>query len=111
MDCNRDCFNCPYDDCKVDGFSTEEVKNQDQFDYDLKPHSTEQHKKDSVLYYRRHIEKCRQKNRDYYQTHKEKFKEYDRLRKIEHPVSKEKQHEYYIRWRDKKRGENRCTQN
>ena len=36
--CDRDCFNCPFEDCVVDGYNYKEKLKQDHFDNDLKPH-------------------------------------------------------------------------
>lgn len=105
MECNRDCFNCVYDDCIQETISKKEFDAQQEMDFEIKKskHSTEEQKAKSHQYYLEHREKCLEKNKRYYREHKEKFKEYDRIRKQTHPVPYEKRHEYYIRWRDKQR--------
>lgn len=103
--CNHNCFECEYSDCINDDYTKEDFDRQNEFEFDecSKKHSNEKDKQSSRNYYWNNREKCLEKNKKYYQTHKEKFKEYDRIRKKTHPISKEKRHEYYIRFRDKKR--------
>lgn len=105
MRCNKDCFNCRYNDCKNNELDSSDVKRQDEFDYELKHHSTPQQLRDAKLSYQRNRDKKLARNKEYYRTHRDKFREYDRRRRLEHPVSKEKRKEYYIRWRDKKKAE------
>ena len=106
MICNRDCFNCKYSDCVNDDLSKSDYLEQQErdFDFGLRHHSSEKEKEKARQYYWEHREQKLVKNREYYNTHKEKFKEYDRIRKQTHPVTPEKRHEYYIHWRDKKKG-------
>ena len=108
--CDRKCFECKFDDCIEETITKDEFDRQQQMDAKVKVRKRvvsqaerEKNKIRAKEYYYTHREQCKEKNKKYYNTHKEKFKEYDRIRKQTHHVSPEKRHEYYIRWRDKKK--------
>lgn len=102
--CNKDCFNCEYTDCINDKLDESDIIEQNTY-LDVKHHSTPQQLKDAKNSYYRHREERLAKNKKYYYANRDKFREYDRRRKVEHPVSPEKRREYYVRWRDKKKAE------
>ena len=118
--CDKNCLECKFDDCINNDYDLDDFVRQKEEDSKIKKEFYNKKKQwdgqneYSKRYYWEHRDKCLEKNRKYYATHKEKFKEYDRIRKKTHPVSKEKRHEYYIRWRDKKKAkqmeENKCQE-
>lgn len=116
--CNRDCFNCKYDDCILDCINEEERISSIERDIDIlsedKPGDSykkryywknrDKCKQWSKETYYRHKEKQNERSKEYYHTHKERARELNQRWQEEHrELIRSRQHEYYIRWRDKKK--------
>ena len=95
--CDRNCFNCKYDDCINDTLSLKDIKISDQLDRDSINGSLSEkqkrHRVSSLKYYRRNKEtinakraKYRAENRELYNArsaeHYDKHKEDYRARKM-----------------------------
>lgn len=87
MKCNRDCFNCIYEDCIQDDVSDEErafINSQDRSLRNQRAKSpgpvtsyysrnTEYCKRRSLKYYQEHREECLDRFKNYYQRNKERI--------------------------------------
>lgn len=79
--CDRDCFNCEYDDCVQNSMTAEEREEINARNNNLRESINPAKQRDlekSKQYYRDHLEECRRKSREYYRANKEKYKEYKR---------------------------------
>lgn len=120
MSCNMDCFNCTYADCINDRLTEAEVLESICEDRKITAeHSCEGSYRKQ--YYWKNVEKCRkqsretyerrkdaklEKSREYYHNNKARCLELNKRWRAEHEeLVRQRQHEYYIRWRDKKRRE------
>ena len=103
--CDRDCFNCQYDDCIEEIMSDDERTEINERDDDLKichRETPEQRRERARRYYYEHHEECKQKCREYYHSHKEKFREYWARGRRSRPYNPEKQHQYYLNRKKRK---------
>ena len=79
--CNKDCFNCPYEDCINDEFDDNDFRELKKLDKELGEMNTttgyeyDQYRKKKRQYYQTHKEERKAYQRSYYQTHKEERKE------------------------------------
>lgn len=128
MICDRDCFNCKYDDCINDTLTYEDIKVSDQLDRDSINESLSEkekrHRLSSLRYYRRNKEtinakqaKYRAENREAYNArsaeHYEKHKEDYRARKMaryyeNHEENKKKSRERMRAYREKRKETKLC---
>ena len=90
--CNKDCFNCPYDDCINDELDYEDYRAQTENDKAIKDELRgEKSRKVAAqqrAYYQNNKEKVAAQKRAYYQNNKEKLKRlavYERVMK-EHGI-------------------------
>lgn len=65
-DCKLDCFNCPYDDCLLDGMRIEDYVNEMTIDR-LLGNSEDAQRTRKALYYAANRELFRKKNKAYYE--------------------------------------------
>lgn len=93
--CNRDCFNCPYEDCVVEGESALEIARSERLDAKAaeapgaaKPrrHGPQRSAYRS-RYHREHRDKYNAINKAYYEAHRQEIAEW--------------KHEYYLRNRER----------
>lgn len=116
--CNRDCEHCEHEDCIDDLISEDEVKDSIALDNSISAEFSNELSYRMQYYYKnqekckrwgresyaRHREAQHERSRKYYHEHKEHCNELNRRWRAEHKeLVKQRQHEYYIRWRDKKR--------
>ena len=87
--CDRDCFNCPYPDCRLDGYDYAEKRRQDRFDNDLKPHDatyqhnhTKSHEESQTRYNNSLKGKERLKRYNSTEKGKERFRRYYQKKKL-----------------------------
>ena len=93
--CNRDCFNCPYEDCVVEGASALEIARSERLDAKAaedpgtaKPRRHgRQRSAYKSRYHREHRDKYNAINKAYYQAHRKEISEW--------------KHEYYLRNRER----------
>jgi hypothetical protein len=85
--CNRDCFNCPYEDCVVDGESALEVARAEQRDQQAVCKPPEADRAYRKRYYEKHRAIETQRSRAYYQEHRFELSD--------------KKREYYLRNRER----------
>lgn len=84
--CNRDCFNCPFDDCVVDDYTYDEVVEARERDKEyalteMDNSTREKVKKNTEYlreYYQKNKDKIREYNRWYCEEHKDEMREYYR---------------------------------
>ena len=75
--CNRDCFNCPFDDCVVDDYTYDEVVEARERDKEYALAEM-----DNSTRYK--VKKNTKYLREYYQKNKDKKSEYNRWYREEH---------------------------
>lgn len=67
--CDRDCFNCKYDDCIVNGTTKEEREFSNELDRAENPRKKYHHD-----YYLKHKAKKKEQFRKYYEEHKQEYR-------------------------------------
>lgn len=87
--CNRDCFNCPFDDCVVDDYTYDEVVEARERDKEYALTEMDNSTREKV-------KKNTEYLREYYQKNKDKKSEYNRWYREEH---KDEMREYYCKYR------------
>ena len=72
-DCRLDCFNCPYDDCKLDGMRIEDYDSEMPVDK-LLGNRDDLRRTRKARHYALNREEFRIRNRKFYQARKQKKK-------------------------------------
>ena len=77
MMCNRDCFNCKYDDCNNDILVSSDIALSDSLDRDSINESLSEkvkaHRRSSLEYYRRNRDKINAKKSEYRANNRETY--------------------------------------
>lgn len=86
--CNRDCFNCIYDDCildEIDENDLQELKDAEEIAGIIKPSKKSGYNKEQkAAYYNAHREKYKSYRRKHYEKHREQIKAYQKRYYQEH---------------------------
>ena len=74
--CDKDCFNCPYEECIFDGVDAEDYAELAKIERELlTPKSLKEKRRAAAkrAYYESHREELAAKNRAYYESHREEL--------------------------------------
>jgi hypothetical protein len=101
MKCNRDCFNCKYDDCINDQMEYGDYAELNEIEKDNREYKTPKKQREYFKrYYAEKREHRLENGRRYYETHGEERREYSRRYSKE---NKERKAAYLREWRRKRR--------
>lgn len=101
MVCDRDCFDCKYDDCVQEVMSPEE--RQEIRDRDIKYGLVNNRNGKPNTYYYNHQEKAKAKALEYYRKNRDQILERQRMRYAEKESVKAMKREYKRKWRNTQR--------
>ena len=105
MQCNRDCFNCIFEDCIVNELLPEDLKEINQRDREIRFINKDNKRKKIAerqrKYHEEHREEINERQRKHRAEHKEEIAEYRRKYYAEHKEAiNESQRKYYAAHKD-----------